>query len=200
MSGRLGRRNGRMDNAINPASADENAKKIALKLIVYVSVICAAMLCIGLGALYLSDLKDKIYIFGPAFLIIVLVMFYGIVLQPRQFAPTRIPRYARRPPPVEELAKLLRASTPAQAGEKLYRVFRQSLCYKLELPDESTSADILSAVGTRYPNLKDNVSTALRRGDFFSEGKKRLMTEKEFVENYTFLINLLYAFDGKLWG
>jgi hypothetical protein len=174
-------------------------RSTAQVLAMYIAVVCTSMLCIGIGSMYIADLKNKIYIFGPAFLIIVLVMFYGIVTTPRQFSPTRIPRYARRPPAVEELARLLRSSGTGPAGERLHRAFRNALCQKLDMPGESANAEILAAVTRKYPHLAENVETALDRCEFFTDGKKKIMTEKEFIENYTFLIKLLYSFDGRLW-
>ena len=186
--------------AANQNMADESrSRRFNQLIIIYVSLVCLTMLAIGMGIAFIPDLKDKIYIFGPAFLIIVLVMFYGLVLQPKPFTPTKIRRYAKRPPAVEELSRLLRSPTPAPAGEKMYRVWRSVLCHKLDLEPGAPDEEIMRVAEGRHPELAGDIGKSLESYRYHTDGRKMMLTESEFVEEYNALIKLLYSIDNRIW-
>jgi hypothetical protein len=158
------------------------------------------MIALGLGYIVSYDLRNKLYVLGPAFIVIVLVLFYGIVTQIKSFSPTKVRRYAKRPMPVEELSRLLRAPSPAPAGEKLYKVFRNILCVKLGMPWGSTSEELSDGARNRAPQSYDGICEALGRYELIFTGRLKLSTETEFIDEYNKLMTVLISIDNKMWS
>jgi hypothetical protein len=165
----------------------------------YAAVACMTVVALIVGFTCAESLRDKIYIFCPVFLIIILIMFYGLVSEPKPNMPTRIQRYAMRPHAVNELAKLLKTSSTGLAGERLYGVSRSVICRKLDLKPESPDEEIINATQAKFPRLSESVGTFLKGHTTYARGEKKITSEKEFIEHYNRILGILYSFDGKIW-
>lgn len=187
--------------AHRPRSVEEVAtaeRRRLMQIGIYSATFALTAMAMLVGALFMAGLRSRIYFIGPAFLVMILVIFYGLAAAPVSFSPAKVSRYTVRPRAVDALSRLLRSHGRDEAAKKMHEIYRNALCAKLQAAQDCDDEALLASIRAKHPVLHEAVVETLSRKRALDLGKAKGVSAKQFNEDYNKMMNILASIDGGL--
>lgn len=148
---------------------------------------------IAVGMLSMPALQDKIFLFGPAVIIIIVIAFHSFILVPKPFSPVPVHRFSRRPTNFHRISSILLERDIQEAGIVMYNTYRRMICLRLDIPLDSSDAAIIEATAECINNGAPDVCIRdfLDAYRMISCGREKIANEKEFLRHFKNLNDLI---------